>query len=319
VIDQAEALAWLRRAIATGRVAHAYLITGPRGVGKRTFALEVARALNCLSPDPADRPDRTCQACRLIDRGVHPDVRTVRRAPERRMISLRPPPTPGPQRDYVDNVEFIQADAQLRPAMGRKKVYLILSAEELAPDAADRLLKTLEEPPPLVHFLLTAVERGGVQPTIVSRCQEIRLKATPRLQHASSPEELQRQQAYLEQLLAILSGSRLDRLWLARRLVDRWSTQPEVVRETLRAWLVWWHDVLLLQVGLQHRIAKTHPEAHTAAATLSPRAAQNAAGLIQQTLTDLDTNVNPRLALDLLALQLPSLERPNHVDGGAHL
>ena len=319
MIDQAEALAWLRRAIATDRVAHAYLITGQRGVGKRTFALEVARALNCLAPEPTERPDHTCRACRLIERGVHPDVRTVRRAPERRMIGLRPPPTPGPQRDYVDNVEFIQSDAQLRPAMGRKKVYVILNAEELAPDAADRLLKTLEEPPAFVHFLLTAVERGGVQPTIVSRCQEIRLKPPPRLQQSRSPEELERQRAYLEELLAILTGSRLDRLWRARRLVDRWSTQPDVVRETLPAWLVWWHDVLLLQVGLQQRTTATEPEARAAAATLGPRAAQSATGLIQQTLADLETNVNPRLALDVLALQLPSLERPHDVDGGAHL
>ncbi len=139
LIGHADAAAWLRRAVATERLAHAYLITGPRGVGRRTFALEIAMATNCMAPDAAARPDYTCQQCRLIQRNVHPDIRLVRRAPEKRTILLRPPSPAGPQRDYTDNVEFIQSDAQLRPIMGRTKVYVILNAEELAQDAADRL------------------------------------------------------------------------------------------------------------------------------------------------------------------------------------
>src|SRR5438309_1703880 len=111
LIGHSDALAWLRRALHTGRFAHAYLVTGPRSVGKRTFALEIAQALNCLAPDVVDRPDHTCQQCRMIERGVHPDVRVVRRAPERRMISMRPQALPGPPRDYTDNVQFIQSDA----------------------------------------------------------------------------------------------------------------------------------------------------------------------------------------------------------------
>jgi len=182
LIGHTDAAAWLRRVVAAERLAHAYLITGPRGVGRRTFAFEIAMAANCLAADPEARPDLSCQPCRLIERNVHPDVRLVRRSPDRRTISMKAPPQGGggAQRDYTDNVEFIQADAQLRPVMGRKKVYLIVNAEELAQEAADRLLKTLEEPPPFVLFLLTAVERGAVFPTIVSRCQEIRLRPAAR-------------------------------------------------------------------------------------------------------------------------------------------
>src|SRR5207237_1372210 len=77
-------------------------------------------------------------------------------------------------------------DAQLRPVMGRYKVYLILYAEELAEDAGDRLLRTLEEPAPFVVFLLTAIERGAVLPTIASRCQEIRLRPASRTQLAEA-------------------------------------------------------------------------------------------------------------------------------------
>lgn len=340
LIGHADALAWLRGALAANRLAHAYLITGPRSVGKRTFALEFARALNCLAPAAADRADHSCQHCRLVERGVHPDVRVVRRAPERRLISLKPSATSGATREYVDNVAFIQSDAQLKPVMGRSKVYVIVNAEELAEDAGNRLLKTLEEPAPFVVFLLTAVERGGVLPTIASRCQEIRLRPSPRAELADAlivsgtgPERahqlaalsggrqgwavsaardatlFEQQQTYSRQLVEALSGSRLDRLVRARALSERWPSQPETVRETLRVWLSWWRDVLLVQLGLVQRIVHLDVDeqaALTAAAQEVDRVATRQALLsIQQTLFDLDTNVNARLALDLLLLRLP--------------
>jgi DNA polymerase-3 subunit delta' len=330
----------LERALKADRLAHAYLITGPRSVGKRTFALEIAQALNCLAANVDDRPDHTCQHCRLIQRHVHPDVRIVRRAPERRMISLRPLATPGPARDYSDNVQFIQADAQLKPVMGRAKVYVIVNAEELAEDAGNRLLKTLEEPPKFVVFLLTAVERGAVLPTIASRCQEIRLRPAPRALLAealvASGTDAQRaqqlaalsggrqgwavsaardaaifeqQQTYARELVEAIGGSRLDRLVRARALSERWLSHQETVRDTLRVWLNWWRDVLLIQLGLSNRIAHLEPSEQAAlratAEQISPVAAREAAAAVQQTLADLDTNVNPRLALDLLLLRLP--------------
>jgi DNA polymerase III subunit delta' len=339
LIGHAGALAWLRAALANDRFGHAYLITGPRGVGRRTFALEIAQALNCLAPEVAERPDHTCQQCRLIQRNVHPDVRIVRRAPERRAIVMRASGG-GPQRDYADNVEFIQSDAQLRPIMGRKTVYVIINAEELAEDAANRLLKTLEEPPAFVVFLLTAVERGAVLPTIVSRCGEIRLRPMPRaaltaelLQLGSEPEPaeqlaalaggrqgwaiaasrdaavLQQQQAFVLQLTEALGGSRVQRLLRARALSERWAGQPEAVRETLRAWLSWWRDLVLVQLGLTDRVAHLgaadRARLDAVARQLSPQAAREAAAAVQQTLFDLDSNVNARLLLDLLLLKMP--------------
>lgn len=340
LIGHGDALAWLHRALHTGRLAHAYLITGPRAVGKRTFALEIAQALNCLAPEVEDRPDHTCQHCRLIERMVHPDVRLVRRAPERRLISLKPQAVAGPQRDYSDNVQFIQSDAQLKPVMGRAKVYVIVNAEELAEDAGNRLLKTLEEPPSSVVFLLTAVERGAVLPTIASRCQEIRLRPARRTELAEAliasgtdaerAEQLaalaggrqgwavsaardaglfEQQQTYARQLVDVVSGSRVERLLRARALSERWISQPEMVRETLRVWMSWWHDVLLVQLGLTDRVV--HLEAGDQAALTATAkqvdrsVAREATAAIQQTLADLDTNVNARLVLDLLLLRLP--------------
>jgi DNA polymerase III subunit delta' len=337
MIGHTAAREWLGRALLTDRLAHAYLITGPRSVGRRTFAMEMAKAVNCLAP-VAERPDHACQQCRLIERNVHADVRIVRRG-ERRGIMLHPAPT-GSSRDVADYVDFIQADALLRPVMGRRKVYVILDAQELDKVAADRLLKTLEEPPSFVLFLLTAVDRSGVFPTVASRCQELRLHPSSReeLTHAligrgadeqrarqlaalaggrpgwalaalSDPKLFEQQQTYARQLVDLVGGSRLERLVHARWLSDRWTSHPEVVRDTLRVWLSWWHDVVLVQLGLGERVA--HLEAterqaiESAAQQLDRTAARTAADTLQQSLADLDANVNPRLVLDLLMLRLP--------------
>ena len=119
----------------------------------------------------------------------------------------------------------------------------------------------------------------------------------------------EQQQTYARQLVEALSGSRLDRLLRARALSERWLSQPETVRETLRVWLSWWRDVLLLQLGLVHRIVHLEAGEQTAltaaARQVNPVATRQALLAIQQTLADLDANVNPRLVLDLLLLRLP--------------
>jgi DNA polymerase-3 subunit delta' len=175
-----------------------------------------------------------------------------------------------------------------------------------------------------------------------SRCQELRLRPAPREQLASAltalgtepdravqlaalaggrqgwavnasrePALFEQQQSYAQQLVEALSGSRLDRLVRARALSERWSSHPETVRETLRVWMSWWRDVVLVQLGLLNRIVHLEEGEQavlrTAAARVTRESARAAAAAIQQTLADLDTNVNARLALDLLLLRLPAL------------
>ena len=110
-------------------------------------------------------------------------------------------------------------------------------------------------------------------------------------------------------LRSALAATRLDRLVLARQLAERWSSQPEALRTTLRAWLTWWRDVLLVQQGLEERIA--HREAadraalRQAATAVEPTQAQAAQESVRRALADLEANVNARLALDMLLLRLP--------------
>lgn len=327
LIGHADTMAAVRRGLAGDRLSHAYLITGPRGVGRRTLALEIAKMLNCEAPTQ-HRPCGQCRSCRLIGRGVHPDVRVIKRAPDRREI-------------IKDDVAFIQSDAQLRPADGRKKAYLVLNVEELGTLPANRLLKTIEEPTHFVHFLLTAADRAVVLPTIASRCQELRLRPVPQaelaaalvarnlveadvaarvaalsggrpgvaLASAQDPSFLSRHETDVSDLYTLLAANRLQRLVYARTLADRWSPNRDAVQRTLRTWLTWWRDVLLVQLGLPERtLHRTNAElrALTGAAQQIPvHQARTAQAHVQQTLTDLDANVNARLALDLLLLRLP--------------
>ncbi len=129
------------------------------------------------------------------------------------------------------------------------------------------------------------------------------------LNAAREPGALEQQQTMTRQMLEAISRSRLQRLLRARALSDRWTTQPDEVRETLRVWLRWWRDVLLVQLGLNERVVHLDPTMRPAldgAATQLRREDSRAAVLaVQQALADLDTNVNPRLVLDLLLLRLP--------------
>ena len=335
IIGHRDAVTLLRQSIQIGRVSHAYLVTGPRAVGRRTLGIELAKTLNCLA-EADRRPCGECRQCRLVDRGVHPDVRLVKRAPERKFILLRSPSGSTPPRDFHDNVEFIQSDAQLRPADGRKKVYLILNAEELQAEAANRLLKTIEEPTSYVHFILTATDRGAVLPTIVSRCQEIPLRPVPRqelanalvergladprqairlaalsngrpgwaLAAASDPAVFELHQADVRDLCAALSADRVTRLVIARSLADRWSSHPDTVRNTLRTWLGWWRSVLMAQIGLGDRELDRQPSVDDVARQIPAAAVRSAQELVRQTLADLEANVNARLAFDFLLLRL---------------
>src|SRR5215472_6832026 len=168
----------LDRAIAAGNAQHAYLIHGPAGVGKAKLARWLAQRLNCTAPAP---PCGVCDSCRRILAGTHPDVRSLQ-LPSDRDDSLGLPLEP-PQRATraaervisIEAVRALQHDAALAPSAARWKVYLVIGAQHLSLDAANSLLKTLEEPPPSVVLVLTAGDPDELLPTVVSRCQPIRL------------------------------------------------------------------------------------------------------------------------------------------------
>jgi DNA polymerase-3 subunit gamma/tau len=154
LIGQEHVVRTLRNAIAEGRVAHAYLFTGPRGVGKTTVARLLAKAVNCTAP-PAERPCGMCETCHSIAEGRAVDVIEMDAASHTSVEDAR---------DIIERVQF-------RPAVARTKVYIIDEVHMLSTAAFNALLKTLEEPPPHALFILATTEVHKVPATIVSRCQ----------------------------------------------------------------------------------------------------------------------------------------------------
>ena len=154
----------LTTAINTGRIAHAYIFTGIRGTGKTSTARILAKALNCLSSDgPTATPCGKCENCRAIAAGQHIDVLEIDAA----------------SHTGVDNMRDILDAAQYRPTNGRYKVYIIDEVHMLSTSAFNALLKTLEEPPAHVIFILATTEIRKVPVTILSRCQRFDLVRVP--------------------------------------------------------------------------------------------------------------------------------------------
>ena len=223
-----------RRAVRRGRLAHAYLFTGPAGVGKRLFAVELAKALLCenAAPDGLQACDR-CPSCIQVEAGTHPDFFTAVRPPEALEfpISL--------MRELCQGFAF-------KSARGRGKVVLIDDADDLNEEAANCFLKTLEEPPPRSVLILIGSTPDRQLQTIVSRCQVIRFAPLP---SAVVDELLQEQgiedSALRARLVRLSAGSpglakelADPALWEARRdLLQGLTKTPIDSVELSRRWM----------------------------------------------------------------------------------
>jgi DNA polymerase-3 subunit delta' len=161
-------VAAFRRAAQRGRLAHAYLFTGPAGIGKRTFAVELARALLCEGQREGSALEACgeCAACVQVEAGTHPDFFTAARPPDS-------------QEFPVELMRELCKSFALKSARGRGKVVLLDDADDLNAEAANCFLKTLEEPPPRSVLILIGSSPDRQLPTIVSRCQVVCFASLP--------------------------------------------------------------------------------------------------------------------------------------------
>lgn len=162
---------WFRNAIRSGRLASTFLFIGPEGIGKRTFALELAKTLLCERSTAADfDPCHECPACLQVAAGTHPDVLQVRKPPDRSFIPIEL--LVGPREARMR--EGLCHDIRLRPMSGERRIAILDDADVLNPEGANSLLKTLEEPPPRAIIILLGTSLQRQLPTIRSRCQIVR-------------------------------------------------------------------------------------------------------------------------------------------------
>jgi len=338
IIGHEWAVDLLRRSISGGHVAHAYLLSGPAGVGKSVLALRLAQALNCetSSPDPCLR----CRACSLIERGNHPDVRVAGMASQ--AAGLKPDEALRQKELKIDTVRAWQADINLRPYEGRRRVFILHDAERLTDAASNAMLKTLEEPPPYATLILIANTAGSLLPTIVSRCQPLKLRPIPRaavvaalreryqlaqsdadllaawsggrvgwaLRMVGSPDDLAAHQAQLDALLELHTQPRAATFrWAEERAKEYRGGEQAAVFAALELWQSWWRDVMVVAAGCPEQIAHIDRSDQIAQAARRYRLADIHAFIarLDETAKQLRENVNPQLALENALLHLPGV------------
>lgn len=314
----------LGRQIASDQLRQAYLFTGPQGVGKRTLALRFAQAILCEAEGV--RPCMECKSCRQLAARELPDAHWLQA--EEAGGTLK-----------IEQVRELQRHIALAPYDSAYRFAFIIRAHEMSEEAANALLKTLEEPPSQVILFLTARSQESLLPTLVSRCEVLPVRPVPArdlveglsdrlgpekahlvgslaagrpgvaLSLALDEDALALRQRDLDDLIAALSGSRIDRFQLVQELTPGKDRSAERVRlqAALATWLSLWRDVMLTAFGVDHSLANPDrkSDVERLAGSFSLEQVTDGVRAIQQTMADIDRNANLSLAMETLFLSLP--------------
>src|SRR5437763_8465208 len=209
IVGHEQAIHRLQLAIAAQRVRHAYLFTGPEHIGKTLLAQRFAQTLLCTgeidSHDAPQNPCNACLSCRKVMHSNHPDVHYINRPPEKQFI-------------LIEQVRALQADAARKTLEGRRNIFIIQGMHEMNVQAANCLLKTLEEPEPDVVLLLTAPDPGSLLPTILSRVQQVPMQLLTTKQIKSALENRWQVEPDEASLIAALAAGRMG--WAVQAVED---------------------------------------------------------------------------------------------------
>jgi DNA polymerase-3 subunit delta' len=327
IVGHEHAIDMLHRTVAAQQVHHAYLLSGPQHIGKTLLAQRFAQTLLCTGSSDAREalldPCNTCLSCRKVLHSNHPDVHVIARPPDKQFI-------------LIEQIRALQSDCARKTLEGRYNVFILLNAHEMNVQAANSLLKTLEEPEPGVVLLLTVTDASLLLPTILSRVQHIpmQLLTTMQIRNAllqrwqiesaeaeriaalaagrmgwavqavEDEEMLAERKAQLDLLTRLPTMSRVERFELVQQL----STESEKIPTLLELWLLWWRDMVLvanrcldLTVNVDMRdVLKSQ------AAKVGASESERMVRAILQTMELLEQNVNARVALEVLMLDVPT-------------
>ena len=340
VYGQPLAVAQLRSDLESGRLAHAYLLGGPEGVGKATLARRLVQALHCEAP--AGGPCLDCAACRRAEAGEAPDYEVVAIGGPCDEESHRDHAGDGSTRIRICQARRIARLSSLAPFhepphRPPRRVFVVDAADDLQTEAGHALLKTLEEPPATSLLILLATDPAELLPTIRSRCREIELRPMPRAECAAAlagglglgadeaarlaalargryglavrmhrdPSLVRMREAAADDLARLAAAGRNERFDYAATLAGGWRRDRRSVLGTLDVWRWRWREALARAAG----VGDGPGGSGDGGAPLPASAAEAASALraTQRARQRLLENTNPQLAIEVLMLDLPEL------------
>lgn len=317
------AVEMLQQHVAHQTLRHAYLLTGPAGVGRRTLALRLAQAINCQTPVASGVPCQSCRVCKQIEAGQNIDLMVVQAESEGGTLK-------------VEQVREVQKFLSLKPYQSPYKTVLFLRFQEANANAQNALLKTLEEAPSYALLMLTADNAEQLLPTIISRCEILRLRpllveaVEGFLRKRDIPGELARLLAHLsggrpgyavrlaadnkaldfrteklDDLARLLSAKRRERIGYAEKL----ARDKDNFRQTLLIWLSYWRDVLLKTSGAQAALtnADRAEEIDVLSYQVDLPLARRMTEALEKSIERLEKNVNARLLAEVMLLDWPRI------------
>lgn len=329
IIGHEWAVEMLKKHVASGTARHAYLFAGPPGLGRRSLALRFAQALNCQTSLEPGIPCGQCRDCRQIEAMQHADLHVIQAVGEDGNSKLG-----GILK--VDQIRDVRRFLTYKPYQSNYRVALFLRFQEANESAANALLKTLEEAPSYAVLILTADSPEQLLPTIVSRCEVLRLRPlkieevrqaledkgfeanqSKWVAHISGgrygaarqligSEELSiEREERLDELHNLISGSRVQKFAYAEKL----AKDRDAMRQTILIWLTYWRDVMLRTAQADTPLINMdrNMEIEDLASRMNLSTARLTVRGLESALEKMDANVNPRLLAEVMLLDLPKL------------
>ena len=324
----------LKKHVIHGTMRHAYLFAGPPGIGRRTLALRFAQALNCRTPIEPGVPCGQCRDCKQIDAMQHADLNIVEPTvlDPKGGKELIPHPN-GEIR--IEQIRDLRRILNLRPYQSNYRVALLLNFNQTRRDnAPNALLKTLEEAPSYAVLILTADNPEQLLPTIISRCEVLRLRPLEigQVRQALEDKGFETNQAKwiahisggrfgtalrligndalmvereerLNDLQSLISASRVEKFAYA----DKLSKDKDAMRQAILIWLSYWRDVMLRTALARTPLVNVdrNLEIEDIASRMDLSSARRVVTDLEGALEKMDGNVNPKLLAEVLLLDLP--------------
>jgi DNA polymerase III subunit delta' len=313
----------LKKHVVNGTTRHAYLFAGPPGLGRRTLALRFAQALNCQTPIEAGIPCGECRNCKQIAAMQHADLTIIQADSEGGTLK-------------VDQIREARRSLTFKPYQANYRVALFLRFQEANDNAANALLKTLEEAPSYAVLILTADNPEQLLPTIVSRCEVLRLRPL-KIEGIQSALEnrgiesgqarliahisggrfgyamrlienealLEKREERLNDLQSLISASRVEKFAYA----DKLARDKESMRQAVLIWLSYWRDIMLRSAQASTPLVNVdrNVEIEDLAGRLDLSIARRVVTNFEDVLEKMERNVNSRLLAEVLLLDLPKV------------